>query len=433
MVTRKAVSGLKSGSNNEHAKLSPSSASQWKYCPASIVMKQEYPDDSGAAAREGTAMHTLSEVLLNSYIKAGVYDGNIDSAEKYSGEYVLDEGRGEIQSKRVKGAILITSEMCKMVDGYVSYVLPILHSAEKFTVEKRINLTRVLGTGDLPTFGTADLEAVIKHGDNEYTLIILDLKTGRIKVQVNDNDQLTLYALGSLERLGKIYNITRVRLAIYQPYAGGASECDIGMESMGYAKKSFYNAAQKALDALRRGKKGLTPDDFKTSVTACKWCRHNEKCAAALGQKMEIASVDLADKPKTTGTDISMEDLAAQYNDIPRMEAQIAQIKKAMYKALLDGKKVPGYKIVNGNPGQRKWTSPDRIEQILKEAKLPRLLIYSHKLVSPTEAEKRLAKDYPEVYGKIAGMITRDLGGPVITSADDERPEYTAITADDLK
>ena len=424
MVKRKPVTGQnKSGSNNEHAKLSPSSASQWGACPASVVMKQEYPDTSGDAAKAGTAMHTVSEVILNDYLarfrnadSAGPY-----SAEKYIGSYVANGGRGLITDKKEKGAILITDDMAKMCDAYVQYWVPTIHSAEKITFEQRVNLTKVLGTAETPTFGTADVEALIPVRDNEYMLIIGDLKTGRNKVFVESNDQLMLYALGSLARLSKVYNIVSVRLVIFQPYCGGASESDVGMECMGYAAKRFYKAAQKAMDALRRGKKGLTSADFVPSVSGCKWCRHNEKCAAALNRSWDETEKDLGGD----SLEISPQDLAAQYQKLEEMENHIARIKKAMYSALLNGTEIPGFKLAEGNKGPRKWTDQDKVIAILKEAKLPRRAIFDMKLISPTSADKDLKKDFPEVYEKIEGMVTRANGAPVIVPASDPRPAFS--------
>ncbi|WKW35306.1 hypothetical protein [Escherichia phage M01] len=79
-------------------------------------------------------------------------------------------------------------------------------------------------------------------------LIIGDLKTGRHRVEAKENKQLMLYALGVYRRLKRRYNITVVRLVIFQPYAGGASEWDISVEGL----ELFAKFAQKrALLALR--------------------------------------------------------------------------------------------------------------------------------------------------------------------------------------
>ena len=143
-------------------------------------------------------------------------------------------------------------------------------------MEQRVKLTKVLGATETPTIGTADVKALIQVRDNEYMLIIGDLKTGRNKVCVESNDQLMLYALGSLARLSKVYNIVSVRLVIFQPYCGGASASDVGLACIDFAATRFYKAPPQAIEALRSGKKGLTSADFLPSVSRCKCCRHTQ-------------------------------------------------------------------------------------------------------------------------------------------------------------
>ena len=57
-----------SGSNQEHALLSPSAAKKWLGCPAALACEFGIPNESGQAAVLGTAMHTISEIHLNRYI-----------------------------------------------------------------------------------------------------------------------------------------------------------------------------------------------------------------------------------------------------------------------------------------------------------------------------------------------------------------------------
>ena len=52
------------GSPNDHAVLSPSSASRWLACTPSARLEQQFPDSSGDAAREGTLAHAISELLI---------------------------------------------------------------------------------------------------------------------------------------------------------------------------------------------------------------------------------------------------------------------------------------------------------------------------------------------------------------------------------
>ena len=237
------------GSNQEHALLSPSSAKKWLNCPAALACEFGIPNESGQAAVNGTVMHLVAETVLNRVIK-----GEDIRADTYKGVYALNEGKGPIKAltKPEKGAVLITDDFVSQVNKYVDYCRPIIDAAELVEVESRVNLTRVLhpgielNGGPLQTFGTADLVAVMPDG----MLIVGDLKTGRHKVLAKENKQMMLYALGLLRKLKRLYDITAVRLVIFQPYAGGADEWDTTPEALELFGKFASKAALKAIDAF---------------------------------------------------------------------------------------------------------------------------------------------------------------------------------------
>ncbi|KAA0509805.1 DUF2800 domain-containing protein, partial [Enterobacter vonholyi] len=174
----------------------------------------------------------------------------------------------------------------KQCDAYIDHWRPLLEVAEFVQLEMRADLTRVLHSGfeidgnRVKTFGTADMVMVMKKTDGTYMLIVGDMKTGRHKVEAKENKQLMLYALGLLRKLKTMYDITTVRLVIFQPYCGGASEWDISVEALEIFAKFASKRAIAALEAYARGKKGLTRADFRPSVDACQWCRFADQCSA---------------------------------------------------------------------------------------------------------------------------------------------------------
>ncbi|ECM0554794.1 DUF2800 domain-containing protein, partial [Salmonella enterica subsp. enterica serovar Enteritidis] len=255
-------------------------AKKWLACSASLACEKDIPNTSGKAAVLGTAMHTLAEIHLNQYIK-----GTSLPLERDVGAYVLEEGKGAVKAliKPMKGAVLVTDDMVEQVRKYTDYCKAIIDVAAYAKLEMRVNLTEVLHPGyeGVETFGTADLVAVQELANtDEHMLIIGDLKTGRHRVEAKENKQLMLYALGVYRRLKRRYNITTVRLVIFQPYAGGASEWDISVEGLELFAKFAQKRAVAALDAYRRGKKNLKASDFKPSVDGCQWCRFSEQCQA---------------------------------------------------------------------------------------------------------------------------------------------------------
>lgn len=401
-----------SGSNQEHALLSPSSAKKWLNCPAALACEFGLPNESGQAAVNGTVMHLVAETVLNRVIK-----GEDIRADTYKGVYALNEGKGPIKAltKPEKGAVLITDDFVSQVNKYVDYCRPIIDAAELVEVESRVNLTRVLHPGvelngePLQTFGTADLVAVMPDG----MLIVGDLKTGRHKVLAKENKQMMLYALGLLRKMKRLYDITAVRLVIFQPYAGGADEWDTTPEALEQFGKFASKAALKAIDTFERGKKGLKPADFRPGNDACQFCRYSEKC----GAKTRTARKEDIEE---SGTELSDAEIIAEYERLPLLRQHIADTEKAMYKLLMEKGATGGFKLVEGKMGNRSWTDP--------EAVIARFgaKVMTESIMTPTAAAKAIPEE------ELAEFITRKPGQPSIATADDKRPEWRSVSDDDL-
>jgi len=491
-----------SGSNQEHALLSPSSAKKWLSCPAALACEFGLPNESGQAAVNGTVMHLVAETVLNRVIK----NDYPVSADTYKGCYALNEGKGPIKAlvKPEKGAVLITDDFVSQVNKYVDYCRPIIDAAELVEVESRVNLTRVLHPGVelngdlLQTFGTADLVAVMPDGSIDRQsfsptgivshseplivgnmLIVGDLKTGRHKVLAKENKQMMLYALGLLRVYKRLYDITAVRLVIFQPYAGGADEWDTTPEALEQFGKFASKAALKAVDAFQRGKKGLKPADFRPSNDGCRWCRFAEKCTAKRKAVSAAIEEDLGDEPQQSAeealkaihkfcndadymdvwddvspadilrlipdfdgrpsktvkakpdpSEMTPEQLKAEWDKLPLLRQHIADIEKAMYAVLMRGEQVEGLKLVEGRPGNRSWSDFNAVCDFVKTKGIKAEMLYKEVGMSPTEAEKVFKG--VDFWSEMESFIERKPGQPSIATADDKRPAWTPTTDDDL-
>lgn len=406
------------GNNDVHALLSPSGAKKWLTCAASLACEKDIPNTSGKSAVTGTACHTIAEIHLNQYIK-----GTALPLEREVGAYVLDEGKGQIKAliSPMKGAVLITADMIEQVRKYTDYCKAIIDVATYAKPEMRVNLTEVLHPGyeGVETFGTADLVAVQELANtDEHMLIIGDLKTGRHRVEAKENKQLMLYALGVYRRLKRRYNITVVRLVIFQPYAGGASEWDISVEGLELFAKFAQKRALLALDAYYRGKKNLKASDFRPSVDGCQWCRFSEQCAARTKTVNSVLAEELEDD---FALELTPEQLAAEYEKLPLLRQHIDTVERAMASALHSGKKVPGYKLVEGRPGNRAWKDAEKVAELYGDK------LTKEVLMTPTEAVKVVPEE------ELKDFITRKPGAPCVATADDKRPEWNQVSEEDLE
>jgi hypothetical protein len=434
-----------SGSNHEHALLSPSGSKKWLGCSASLLCEKDIQNESGQAAINGTAMHAVSEDLLNRHIKGET----TVTAAHYKGVYVLNEGKGPIKAvagKPPAGAVLINDEFVTMVERYTDYALGVISSAEYVKIEMRAELTKLLHPGYLAnfadertgeiqvkTFGTADLVAVIPRTDGSFMLLVGDLKTGRHAVDAKENKQLMLYALAILAKLQRLYNITLVRLAIFQPYCGGPSEWDITPEGLDIFRKFASKRAIEALDVYYGGKKNLKASHFKPSADACQWCRFNEKCNARTKAAIQTGGTTATDADLGDDNhEMTPEELKAAYEKLPELRQHIATIEKAMHAALLSGVAVPGYKLVTGNEGNRKWSDAAKVTEMLEGARIKRDMMFKESLISPTDAEKVFKTEKPRIWRRLEKLIERAPGKPTIAAADDPRAEWKQASDEDL-
>ena len=92
-----------------------------------------------------------------------------------------------------------------------------------------------------------------------------------------------------------------------------------------------------------------------------------------------------------------------------------------MAAALHSGKKVPGYKLVEGRVGNRAWKDANAVFE--KYGTVLQKVV----LMTPTEAVKVVPEE------ELKDFITRKPGAPCVTTADDKRPEWNRASEEDLE
>lgn len=380
-----------------HAKRSPSSAFRWSVCTASPAEEAGKPDNSGEAADWGTGNHLLSSTCL-SWGKNPV---------DFLGQFVVfidgEEIISEASSEKHK-CLPIDQEH---VDCATAYVNRIRELAEGHTllVEQSLPIDHI--TGEAGATGTGD--AVILADDE---IIVADLKTGRNSVSARHGErmnlQLAMYASGALRKFEMLGDFKRVRAIIVQPTLNHESEHVLTVEEL-------EAEIQLLRDAI------AAPPVYAPSEDTCQYCKAFP-CAAA--DKMVIEGFDDLSAP-------TYETLGQKYKVIPLVRMWCDTVEATVRTTLEQGQPVPGFKLVEGKLGARRWTDPARAEEMLTKQFRLGNDAYEHTLVSPAGAEK-LASDKtigPRQWKTLQTLIEQPRNRPSIAPESDKRPAF-AMSAD---
>lgn len=370
-----------------HSIYSPSAAHRWMRCPGAPHMERDYPDTSSRYADEGTAAHDVAARIL-------------------CGEDPLS-----IVGERIPvqtGTIEVTSEM---IDHVMHYVDVVRASGSNPFVETKVQLPFANGAA----FGTVDAIAI-----DGNLLHVVDLKYGRGElVEAEGNEQLMLYAAGVLATFEEaLPHITHVRLVIVQPRAGGVRAHMVTRADI----EAFVERARIAADLVAEAY-AVDPGQYlQPGEKQCRWCKAKADCPA-LRAAVEAATIadfdDLSIDTPNTGW--SAERLSQAYAMTSLVEMWVEAVRKLARDRLVAGEPVPGFKLVAGRRGARRWADENeaaaQLEAALKED------AYERKLLSPTGAEKAL-KGTP-AWKTITSLVVQPEGAPVIAPESDKRPVWT--------
>ena len=113
------------------------------------------------------------------------------------------------------------------------------------------------------------------------------------------------------------------------------------------------------------------------------------------------------------------------------VEDWIAAVRGRVEAELFAGREVPGFKIVAGKRGNRKWDNESLAEKAMIEMEVAPAEMYRTKLISPADAEKALKKKQPAKWAKLSELITQSEGSPSVAPSTDPRPALSITAIED--
>lgn len=400
-----------------HALLSPSSAATWLECVGAPSLYKGMPDETSEYAEEGTRAHALAE-------QAAINEFTLDTEAR--ADLVGDEEMVEAAVAWAKVLRTVTAPgLMRGVDSQ--------SGRYSWHAEQKVNIGHI--TGNTDDVGTCDFAALAIGG----VLVVADFKYGRgVAVKCEENPQLMMYASAILRDPGIRKYVHVVRLVIFQPRLSPEPQV---WETMPYRIDTFEYYARKTAEqamALVNGK-ALREGDLVPGESQCRFCKAKAVCPALRGvvqaeTKADFEVVDplplaKADRPVLVVPETG-ETLAKALPWLESIEKWCDAVRAAAMGRLQAGDAVPGYKLVAGRKGPRKWT--EGAEERMKAMRLRHDLIYVDKLVTPTQAEKaaKAGSIGPRQWKALQEFITQNDGAPSVVPEWDKRPALVGTKSD---
>ncbi|MBJ6745554.1 DUF2800 domain-containing protein [Streptococcus sp. 121] len=372
-----------------HALLSASSSHRWLHCPMLPRLEAEIPSKNTVYTQEGTCAHELSEIKL-------MYK---------SGKIKKREFNKKLKDFKASAAFY-DEEMEEMTELYTDIVMEHFNAYEKASMEleKRVDFSDWVPNG----FGTSD---VVILADN--TLEIIDLKYGKgVPVSAKLNPQMSLYALGAYAAYDLLYSFDKIKMTIVQPRLDSVSSVEIFVDEL------LYWADNYVLPRASQAEIGIGDWDLNEEVL--KWSPVAAKLVPWAQKNWEIIDRYDFEEPVYL-SDEALKEILDRASEIKKW---VESVEAYALKQALDGKEVPGYKLVEGR-SNRVITDKTKAIDILHDNGFDDEIYKPKELLAMGALEKLIGKStFAEL---LAEVIEKPQGKPVLVQESDKRPALNSL------
>lgn len=363
--------------NLQHLQLSASSAHRWLACPPSAAAAVLYPEQDSASLHEEMLAHKVAMYAAK---------GSEISMETFK-----------------RREMIVTPEMIACAKDYAAYITGLRKSEDA---------VMLLGQPvDFTPWVPEGIEACDCILIQNNTLILVEYVYSQDKVlSAVDNPQMKLYALGALNDYGFDLDVTEIELHVCQPRLNSISVDTLSPDELvAWGEETVKPIAQNAV----RGEGSYRPG------AQCQSCQHVGRCRAlteVCTEYVESHGFRLSVPVLTPG---QMADILKM---TPLIELWLKKVNEQALSALMEGGEIPGYKVIEGRPGHRKWTDEREVAHALHAAGYCTGDFTETKLLSPVGMDKAIGKR--KVAELLKQMIARSPGAPTVVPDTDRRPVY---------
>ena len=374
-----------------HAFLSPSASHRWLSCPPSAKLNAQIKDQSSPYAAQGTDAHELCAYLVEKTLGRDVKDPT-ENLDYYDEEM----------------------QMC--AEGYADFVMQEYEQAKQtcpdteVLIEQKVDFSKWVeggtGTADciLLTDGMAEI-IDYKHG--------LGIMVSAESEEFGGNPQLMCYSLGLIDMFDGIYNIDKIRMAIYQPRRENVSIFE--MTKADLLKWADEVLAPTAAIAMKG------EGEFKAGGH-CQFCKVKATCRKRAEYNLEMAKYDF-EMPDT----LEDYEIDAILMKVDELTSWASDIKEYALNQALRGTDYEHFKVVEGR-SNRKYTDEDKVAKVVTNAGYDP---YDKSVKGITAMTKLLGK---KKFDELLGSLTfKPQGKPTLVIKSDKRPAMKNTAKEDFK
>ncbi len=384
--------------SGKHARNSASSAHRWMKCSGSVGEN----GDASLPAAAGTFAHDIAAQCLK--------DSSLSPSDFFLKKATIDGFDVECDMEMVEG-----------VRAYLDACDDDLQEGDIVWVE--MPLLDVLQTIDPDLGGTSDY---VRYRPATRNLLSRDFKYGAgVYVEVVDNLQLKLYALGALLKVLRDhgYIVDTVTSSIVQPrYEGAAPVREETFKAVDLL--DFAADVQEACERTR------LPNPPLVAGEHCKFCPKARTCPELNKRQTAVMATKF-----TALEAVPLQELEQAALDIPLVKERIKAIESHLYKLALAGAQLKLHKLVD-KEGRRKWKNDGDVIMWAQGANIDPYA--PREVMSPAQLEDKLKAAAPKGKKKAAIAVLEPLyekvsSGTVLVPITDERqPTKARVTAADF-